>query len=74
MRSRPWSEADYVVQVRQCTLPTERIAGCQGEDKLTEECNPAACPSLTAWSEWSQCSASCGGGTRTKRRQCQHPR
>ena len=64
----------YCNQVRECTLPKERIAGCQGEDKVTEDCNSDSCPSLTPWSEWSECSSSCGGGTRSKKRQCVYPR
>ena len=36
-----------------------------------ENCTLQACdPQWTAWSEWSDCSATCGTGTKTKSRQC----
>jgi hypothetical protein len=40
---------------------------------VSENCNESACPRLTEWSDWSECSRSCGGGKRTKRRQCVYP-
>ena len=47
---------------------------CDGDDKATEACNEEACPVLTEWSEWSECSVSCGGGMRFKRRECVYQR
>ena len=35
-----------------------------GADKMTETCNAHECPVLTPWGEWTECSASCDGGTR----------
>ena len=34
-------------------VPDTRVAGpqCEGEDKLSEDCNTGACPQLTPWSE-----------------------
>ena len=41
---------------------TERIA-----------CNTIGCPYLSLWSDWGQCSATCGHGTRTRNRECIGP-
>ena len=61
--------------MRECVLPTVRgVLQCDGEDKVTEACNENSCPILTEWSEWTECSASCGGGTRFKRRECVYPK
>ena len=35
------------------------------------ECNEATCPAFSLWSEWSECSKSCGGGVRQRDRHCQ---
>ena len=35
-----------------------------------ESCNDRKCPELGPWSEWSECSSSCGGGFRKKTREC----
>ena len=36
-------------------------------------CNDNDCPSWTPWSEWGQCSLTCGGGTCTRTRKCKLP-
>lgn len=41
-----------------------------GESEEERECNTNQCPDWTPWSEWSQCTKSCGGGMRTKLREC----
>ena len=43
---------------------------CIGQNEVTEKCNEDNCPSLTPWTEWSKCSASCGGGTQKRIREC----
>lgn len=63
------------VKTRECTLPQvlgiERLKLlCPGESSETASCSEEACPKPTQWSEWSPCSKSCGGGTRTKVREC----
>ena len=61
-------------KVRECVLPAVRgVQQCPGPDRLSENCNSAACPRLTEWGAWSECSRSCDGGKRTKRRQCVYP-
>ena len=58
-------------KVRDCVLPDVRGAlQCPGSDKLTESCNEKSCPILTQWGDWTECSATCGGGKRFKRREC----
>ncbi|XP_059171308.1 sushi, von Willebrand factor type A, EGF and pentraxin domain-containing protein 1-like isoform X2 [Physella acuta] len=49
---------------------------CRGLVQTVVQCNLTACPvngNFGAWSEWSQCSATCGGGTSTRRRLCDNP-
>ena len=35
-----------------------------------EICNPESCPVYTEWSEWSQCTVTCGGGSQERKRAC----
>ena len=62
-------------KVRECVIPDVRsVQQCEGSDKISEPCNENPCPFVTQWSEWSACSRSCGGGTRSKRRDCVYPK
>jgi len=47
-------------------------AGCVGHDFQAEVCETPLCTisQWENWSAWSQCSASCGGGTRRRERDC----
>ena len=62
-------------QRRECVLPrlVDGELGCEGEPIREEECNTQTCPSWGPWTEWTECSATCGGGTWTKARQCLFP-
>ena len=50
---------------------------CDGSERDMEVCNDSPCqnPINTCWSKWSdwgQCSQSCGGGLKERRRVCQN--
>jgi hypothetical protein len=42
----------------------------EGEAKEFGECNGGPCPAWTAWTPWTACSRSCGGGRRSRLREC----
>jgi hypothetical protein len=67
------------VKTRKCVLPEslgpERLRlFCPGDEEVIEDCNKSACPVPGEWSDWSECSKSCGGGMRTKARECVNQR
>lgn len=43
---------------------------CEGEPEETGVCNQNSCAEWTSWGEWGACSASCGGGERSRQRRC----
>ncbi|XP_040567740.2 LOW QUALITY PROTEIN: SCO-spondin-like [Lepeophtheirus salmonis] len=60
-------------RIRECGLPITRGSNnnpCLKPLFEIEVCNPQKCPSFSPWSEWSECSVSCGGGYRKKSREC----
>ncbi|GFS05116.1 SCO-spondin [Elysia marginata] len=61
---------------RSCIAPKHEGKDCQGPSNETQDCNTQPCPVdgvYLAWSEWSECSVSCGGGQQWKSRTCQAP-
>ena len=44
---------------------------CEGAAEEAAECGTSSCPAFSPWSSWSACSASCGGGARSRERHCQ---
>nr|XP_058946642.1 uncharacterized protein LOC131774603 [Pocillopora verrucosa] len=71
------------VRTRNCTNPVPLNGGTDcsslGGNMETRNCNPAACPGVkvdggyTPWSQWTECTATCGGGTRMRTRSCTNP-
>ena len=45
------------LRTRECVLPLERAAGCDGEAREERECNNNLCPVWTEWTDWSACTA-----------------
>ena len=44
---------------------------CSGAAEEVAECGTSGCPAFSPWSQWSPCSATCGGGARSRERHCQ---
>ena len=53
---------------RECVVNQRNL--CDGEPEETMECNGETCPSLTEWSEWTDCTKTCDGGTQRRVRDC----
>ncbi|XP_065505206.1 hemicentin-1 isoform X3 [Caloenas nicobarica] len=65
-------------RLRLCNNPAPAHGGsrCQGADAQTQVCNKRRCPvdgKWAAWSSWSACAVSCGGGSRQRTRHCADP-
>ncbi|XP_019490993.1 PREDICTED: hemicentin-1 [Hipposideros armiger] len=63
---------------RTCDNPRPSHGGraCGGPDSQIQRCNADMCPvdgSWGNWHSWGLCSASCGGGEKTRKRLCNNP-
>lgn len=66
------------IRTRECNNPLPKYGGSNCSDSFLEdrECNTFPCPvdgQYTEWSDWSICSATCGGGSMTRTRTCNNP-
>jgi len=64
---------------RYCNNPTPKYNGksCGGSATRSKKCNTHHCPidgKYSAWSQFTPCSFSCGGGTQKRHRECTPPR
>lgn len=65
-------------RTRTCSNPPPAHGGknCEGAVDEVEECNTQLCPvngGFTAWSEFGNCSVSCGSGVQERNRTCSQP-
>ena len=61
---------------RKCEFPNQRKNSnpCGNAPLFEREvCNSQKCPIFTEWSDWGQCSESCGGGKQSRDRACVLP-
>lgn len=69
------------ISTRSCKNPEPANRGrdCRGPARKTRKCNMISCPGVpinggfSAWSLWSRCTKSCGGGSRQRSRNCTNP-
>lgn len=78
----PWSDCSKLcaggqsVRRRTCSDPEPEWGGavCVGDKIESKSCNEHECPiDWTPWGGWSECSKSCGGGTKERIRHCNDP-
>lgn len=65
-------------RTRTCTNPPPMHGGnvCEGPAEETQNCGTDPCPvdgGFTDWSEYGQCTVTCGGGTQIRERSCTNP-
>lgn len=63
---------------RNCTNPSPQYGGqnCSGEDYIIKSCNTHKCPingGYTNWSNFTECTKSCGNGIQLRHRNCTNP-
>ncbi|XP_069815842.1 SCO-spondin-like [Dendropsophus ebraccatus] len=80
----PWSECSascrggFQRRYRFCSKPPPSGDGrpCEGPDHEEQPCSLEPCPETgnwSVWSDWTDCTKSCGGGVRLRSRTCTNP-
>uniref|UniRef100_A0A672L0Y3 Thrombospondin-2-like n=1 Tax=Sinocyclocheilus grahami TaxID=75366 RepID=A0A672L0Y3_SINGR len=80
----PWSSCSVtcgeglITRIRHCNAPVPQRGGkdCEGDGRETQSCNTDPCPidgGWGPWSPWTKCSATCGGGLKSRVRECNSP-
>ena len=73
-----WSECSQScdggsrTRVRECRKGRD-YGDCPGDHQESETCNQQSCPTWSQWGGFTPCSRSCGGGVRSKVRECVLP-
>lgn len=49
------------------------LPGCQGPPAQEQQCRLQRCPEWMPWSNWTQCSSTCGLGQQLRQRKCTYP-
>uniref|UniRef100_A0A673N848 Thrombospondin-2-like n=1 Tax=Sinocyclocheilus rhinocerous TaxID=307959 RepID=A0A673N848_9TELE len=80
----PWSSCSVtcgeglITRIRHCNAPVPQRGGkdCEGDGRETQGCHMDPCPidgGWGPWSPWAMCSATCGGGLKSRVRECNSP-
>ncbi|KAK7902166.1 hypothetical protein WMY93_018935 [Mugilogobius chulae] len=80
----PWSSCSVtcgegqITRIRHCNAPVPQLGGrdCEGSGRETQRCTAKPCPidgGWGPWSPWATCSATCGGGIKSRTRECNSP-
>ncbi|XP_063677768.1 SCO-spondin-like [Bolinopsis microptera] len=79
-----WSECSVACgggsqsRSKSCSNPAPENGGadCDGDDSESQDCNADPCPVDGGWSDfsdWSECSVACGGGSQSRSKSCSNP-